>query len=144
QLVPAGSFANLHSILLARHAMLPEWDERGPTAVLRAPKIYTASSSHFSVARGARLAGLGTGNGVAIPVRGRGVIDVELLARQIEIDRERHAPIAVVANMGTTATGAIDPIDAIATVCAEHRLWLHVDACYGGGFLILPEFAHYA
>ena len=144
QLVPAGSFANLHALLLARRAMLPEWDERGPTALVRAPRIYTASSSHFSVARAARVAGFGSENVVAIPARGRGVIDVELLAQQIEVDRKLHAPIAVVANMGTTATGAIDPFDAIADLCAEHRLWLHVDACYGGGLLILPELVHYA
>jgi len=144
QLVPAGSFANLHAILVARRAMLPEWDERGPTAISRAPRIYTAANSHFSVARAARVAGFGETNVVAIPVRGRGSIDVDLLRKQIELDRDQHAPIAVVANMGTTATGAIDPFDAIADLCAEHRLWLHVDACYGGGLLILPELAHYA
>src|SRR5205823_9655982 len=100
--------------------------------------------SHFSVSRGARAAGFGAENVVAIPTRGRGAIDVMLLARQIEIDRETHTPVAVVANLGTTATGAIDPFDAVAEVCAEHGLWLHVDACYGGGLLILPELAHYA
>jgi glutamate/tyrosine decarboxylase-like PLP-dependent enzyme len=144
QLVPAGSFANLHGLLLARHAKLPEWDEKGPTALTRAPRIYTSATSHFSVVRGARVAGFGNDNVVAIPVRGRGAIDVERLESQIEADRERHTPIAVVATMGTTATGAIDPFDAIADLCAAHGLWLHVDACYGGGLLILPELAHYA
>ena len=143
QLVPSGSYANLHAIVLARRAKLPEWDERGPSALARAPRIYTGASSHFSVARGARVAGFGADNVVAIPVRGRGAIDVARLKRQIEIDREAHQPIAVVATMGTTATGAIDPFDAIADLCAEHDLWLHVDACYGGGLLILPELAHY-
>ncbi len=144
QLVPAGSFANLHGVLLARHARLPEWDARGPRSLARAPRVYTSAASHFSVARAARIAGFGADHVIAIPVTGRGAMDAGALAAAVARDRQRHLPTAVVATMGTTGTGAIDPFAAIADVCAAHGLWLHVDACYGGGLLLLPELAHHA
>src|SRR5207245_8646488 len=51
-------------------------------------------------------------------------------------------PFAVVATVGTTSTTSVDPVPAIADICARERLWLHVDAAYGGVAAMLPSHAH--
>jgi glutamate/tyrosine decarboxylase-like PLP-dependent enzyme len=140
QIVAGGTMANLHGILLARQRLWPEWDADGPWAVTMPLRIYTSSSSHFSVERAARVAGFGKGSVVTLPSRERGVLDPRALANAIRRDRARGTrPVAVVATAGTTGTGAIDSLQEIAAVCRDHGLWLHVDACYGGGALLLPE-----
>ncbi len=89
--------------------------------------------------------GIGQQGLVRIPSQGRGTIDLQMLDDQILRDRKSgDLPFAVVANGGTTGTGAIDDISGLADICQRHKLWLHVDACYGGGALLLepglPEF----
>jgi aromatic-L-amino-acid decarboxylase len=67
-------------------------------------------------------------------------MDVAALRRAIEADlREKFLPLAVVATVGTTSTASVDPVEEIALLCREHRLWLHVDAAYGGAMALLPE-----
>jgi aromatic-L-amino-acid/L-tryptophan decarboxylase len=62
------------------------------------------------------------------------------LDEMIRADRRRGArPLAVVACVGTTSTTAIDPVRAIADICAREKIWLHVDAAYGGSAAILSE-----
>ena len=75
-----------------------------------------------------------------MPVLERGIMDVSALGRRIRHDRERNKqPFAVVATAGTTGTGAIDPLRDIAALCREEKIWLHVDACYGGAAMLLDS-----
>jgi aromatic-L-amino-acid decarboxylase len=77
---------------------------------------------------------------VPLPTLGRSELSVELLAETVRRDRqEGKTPLAVVATVGTTGTGAIDPIAAVANLCAAEDLWLHIDGCYGGAIALLPE-----
>ncbi len=74
-----------------------------------------------------------------IPCDERFRLDVEALARAVAEDRAAgFNPIAVCANAGAGSTGAIDPLEAMADYCEAERIWLHVDASYGG-FAIVTE-----
>src|SRR5262249_53268102 len=67
-------------------------------------------------------------------------LDVAALARAVAADRAAGMlPLMVVANAGTTNTGAVDPLGALADFCARERLWMHVDAAYGGFAVLVPE-----
>jgi aromatic-L-amino-acid/L-tryptophan decarboxylase len=102
--------------------------------------VYTAGHSHSSVAKAALLAGFGRDHVRLIEHDDEYAIRTEALAAAIDNDRGRgFEPCAVVATTGTTTTTAIDPIDRIAEVAAQHNLWLHVDAAMAGSAMILPE-----
>ncbi len=139
-ILPGGTLATLQAVVLARTRHFPEWHRQGPGAVAASPRLYTSEVAHFSVARSAQVAGIGHGGCVAIPCTGRGAMDAEALEARIASDKAAGAaPFAVVATLGTTGTGAIDPMGEIAEVCRRHGLWLHVDACYGGAAMLLDE-----
>lgn len=87
--------------------------------------------------------GLGSDNVYLIKTDDRGRMDVNNL--KDEIDRalnEGAAPFMVSATAGTTVLGAFDPIDQLADVCQKYKLWLHVDAAWGGGALISSKHKH--
>jgi len=137
-ILPGGTFANLQGLLLARHAHFPAWDTEGPAAPGGRPRLYCSAATHFCNVRAAQVIGIGKQNVVSIPSCGRGQIQVDQLEQQIERDRRAgHLPFGVVANAGTTGTGALDDLEAIARVCRRLELWFHVDACYGGGALLV-------
>lgn len=137
-ILPGGTFANLQGLLLARHAHFPSWDSDGPTSLDGRPRLYCSDVTHFCNGRAGQVIGIGKHNVLLIPSCGRGQIRVDRLEQQIESDRrEGHLPFAVVANAGTTGTGALDELEEIAGICRRHNLWFHVDACYGGGALLL-------
>jgi aromatic-L-amino-acid decarboxylase len=70
-------------------------------------------------------------------------VSISALRSAIEEDlRDGLLPMAVVATVGTTSTTSVDPVEQIAAVCHEYRLWLHVDAAYGGAMALLPEGRH--
>jgi glutamate/tyrosine decarboxylase-like PLP-dependent enzyme len=101
-------------------------------------RLYTSTATHFSATRAARVAGLRREQIRALPVHGRGTLDPEALGMAIAADRRAGLrPFAVVGTLGTTGTGAVDPLPQLAALCREERVWFHVDACYGGASLLL-------
>lgn len=91
----------------------------------------------------ASFLGLGTDNVYLIKTDSRGKLSVEHLKEQIaKTLSEGAVPFMVSATAGTTVLGAFDPIDDIADVCEANKLWLHVDAAWGGGALISTKYRH--
>lgn len=128
-LTTGGSLANFTALVTARRAMLPENFLQGV--------IYCSDQTHHSVMKAANLAGFSAGNLRVIPSNDRYRLDTAALVTQIEEDRSNgHSPFLIVASAGTTNTGSIDPIAELADISARLNLWFHVDAAYGGAFLL--------
>jgi aromatic-L-amino-acid decarboxylase len=126
-LTSGGSMANLSALVTARRAKLPEDFLRGT--------IYASDQTHASVAKAAMICGFPVANVRAVATDARLRIEPQALAESIERDRaDGFTPFCLVANAGTTNTGAVDPIDELASVAQREELWLHVDAAYGGFF----------
>lgn len=95
--------------------------------------MYASAQVHDVNARAADMLGLGTDAVRKVSCDADLRMRVSALRSAIARDiRTGHKPIAVIATAGTVSTGAIDPLDEIADVCAEHGLWMHVDGAYGG------------
>jgi aromatic-L-amino-acid decarboxylase len=138
--LPGGSFATLQALLTARARAFPEWEREGPSAVVGRPLVYLSDATHFSGARAAHLAGVGRAGVRRVPTEGRGAMRPGALAEMIRQDRAAGGrPFAVIGTTGTTGTGALDPVAALADIAQAENLWLHVDACYGGGAALLPD-----
>jgi aromatic-L-amino-acid/L-tryptophan decarboxylase len=126
-----GSIANLTAIVTAREAHgLRSIDF--PKAV-----VYATNQAHHSVDRALRIAGLGEAPVRRIAIDERFRMRADDLERAIAADRKQGLrPWLVVAAAGTTDTGAVDPLEPIATICEREGCWFHVDAAYGGFFLL--------
>jgi glutamate/tyrosine decarboxylase-like PLP-dependent enzyme len=117
---------------LALNAKFPGIVEEGIAGKNVRPVFYSSSESHHSLDKSAGLLGLGRQAARRVRVTDRVQIDVDELDRAITRDKAAGLdPFAVVATAGTTNSGAIDDIVAIASVCKKHGLWLHVDGAYG-------------
>ena len=126
-----GTVSNLNALVAAREQAVPGVRSTGVAS--RRLALYCSEEAHYSVKRAAEILGIGTSSVRLIPTAPFGrALRVDVLEDTIVRDRaEGVTPIAVVATAGTTLTGAVDPIDAIADVCDRHRIWLHVDGAYG-------------
>ncbi|HSF90453.1 MAG TPA: pyridoxal-dependent decarboxylase, partial [Saprospiraceae bacterium] len=106
-------------------------------------RIYASAQAHSSVEKAVRLAGFGTDNLVPIAVDEHLALVPEQLEAAIQRDLQAgFVPTCVISTLGTTGTGAIDPIDAISSITTQYGLWHHVDAAYAGSALMLEEYAH--
>ncbi len=133
-LTSGGSLANFSAIVTARHAQV------GDSGDLRGAIVYTSTQAHHSVRKSVRLAGVPPQNVRAIPVDECFRMNAAALAAAVRADKARGLqPFLVVAAAGTTNTGAIDPLTSLAERCAAEQLWLHVDAAYGGAFVLCAE-----
>ena len=125
-----GTISNTSALAAAREFALPGSRHEGLEGHRVA--VYCSEEVHYSITRAIELLGIGSRNLRAIPLGpDRGLLP-EALAEAIDGDRARGVtPIAVVATAGTTLTGAVDPLDAIADVCEARGVWMHVDGAYG-------------
>ena len=131
-LTTGGSMANFNAIVCARESRLG--------ADLRRGVMYVSSQSHHSVTRAARLAGIMPDRVRVIAVDEAFRMRVDSLASAVAADRRAGlTPFAVISSAGTTNTGAVDPLDAIADLCKAERLWHHVDGAYGAFFHMCDE-----
>jgi aromatic-L-amino-acid decarboxylase len=134
-----GTISNVTALAAARERALPGTRRTGMRDTLRGA-LYCSREAHYSVVRSAELLGIGADQVRALPLGDLRRVSPEAVAEAIDRDRAAGiAPIAVVATAGTTLTGAVDAIDALADVCAERDTWLHVDGAYGVAAATTPS-----
>lgn len=127
-----GSMATFNAIVCAR--------ERHLGVHIRDGVLYTSTQAHHSVKKSARLAGIAPDRVRALPVDDQFRLRVDALVDAMTADRQAGLrPFLVVSSAGTTNTGAVDPLDAIADVCAREGAWHHVDGAYGAFFHACEE-----
>jgi aromatic-L-amino-acid/L-tryptophan decarboxylase len=139
-LASGGAVANLIALKVARDARAG-WDVRAEGVAAGPPMgFYLSSETHVVSDRAADMLGVGAANVRHVPVDEGYRMRVGDLRSMVRADREAGIrPIAVVANAGTVSTGAVDPLDAIADVCRDEDLWMHVDAAYGGPAVLADD-----
>jgi aromatic-L-amino-acid decarboxylase len=131
-LTTGGSGATFNAIVCAREQLLG--------AEIRSGVLYTSTQGHHSIVKAAKLAGIAADRVRLIPVDSAYRMDVAALSMAIADDRANGLrPFCVASAAGTTNTGAVDPLDDIADICAREQLWHHVDGAYGAFFHICPE-----
>jgi glutamate/tyrosine decarboxylase-like PLP-dependent enzyme len=132
-LLSGGSFANFAGLATALRASTDmDLNQRGVAALPGRPRIYTSEMTHMSMPKAASMLGIGKDAIVRIPVDATLRMNADALRQQIQSDRiAGFHPVCAVATAGEVNTGAIDRLDQIADVCADARVWLHVDGSYG-------------
>lgn len=130
--VSGGSAANLTALAAARHIRLGDDFQRAI--------IYASDQTHSSVFRGLKVLGFKTEQICILPSDISFRLPVKTLKAQIVRDRkDGRQPFCVIANAGTTNTGAVDPLRELADLCEREQLWLHADGAYGAAAVITEE-----
>ena len=128
-LVSGGSMANLSAIATARESRLGGPNEKAI--------VYCSDQTHSSMAKGLRILGFRPDQKRTIATDDGLRLSIPALEAAIAADRKAGLlPFCVVANGGTTNTGAVDPLNELADVCAREKMWLHVDGAYGAAAVI--------
>jgi aromatic-L-amino-acid decarboxylase len=128
-LTTGGSMANWSAIVTARRVRLGDDFSKAI--------IYTSDQSHHSIIKAAVLAGFPEANVHLIPCDTTHRINLLALKSTMTADREAGlTPFLITGHAGTTNTGAVDPLDDLATIAQQEQLWFHIDAAYGGFFCL--------
>ena len=139
------SISSLHALAAARHRAVADVRTRGLAGRpdLGPLRVYASEQAHSSIDKAIMTLGLGHDALSHIPADDEFRMRPEALREAIAADRARGVtPLAVVATVGTTSTTSVDPVGAVADICAAEGLWLHVDAAYAGVAALVPETRH--
>lgn len=141
-LTSGGSESNTTALLAALSARFPEVGERGLRALSADPVAYVSDEGHATIKRAARVAGLGATAVRVVPSGADHRMKPGALGEMIAEDRRAgRNPFFVVATLGTTSAGAIDPVPEIVAIGQRAGAWVHVDAAWGGLAALVPELA---
>ncbi len=133
-----GSMGTLLALQLARHRHQPDVAVKGSNGDRLA--LFVSESGHYAAGKSAALLGIGTDGVVKVPCDRDGAMIPEALEAAIDDSvRQGSVPFAVIGTAGTTVTSAFDDLGALADICEERGLWLHVDGCYGGSALFSAD-----
>ncbi|KNC05947.1 2,4-diaminobutyrate decarboxylase [Pantoea sp. RIT-PI-b] len=143
-----GTQSNLMGLMLARDAFYQRQghsvQQHGITGDLRKIKVLCSENAHFSVQKNMALLGHGYQSVVQVKSDQFARMDVsDLKAKLAQADANGEQILAIVATAGTTDAGAIDPLREIAGIAAEHNIWVHVDAAWGGALLLSEKYRDY-
>ena len=141
-IVDTASMATLIAIAAARENLNLDIRRLGIAGRNDVPRLrlYASTEAHSSVEKAAITLGIGQSGVRKIPTDAEFCMSPQALATAITDDlRAGWKPFCVVATVGTTSTTSVDPVPALARICKEHGLWLHVDGAYGGMAAIVPE-----
>jgi aromatic-L-amino-acid/L-tryptophan decarboxylase len=142
QITDTASSSTLWALAAAREAAGLDIRTRGMAARDDLPplRVYTSQEAHSSVEKACIVLGLGQEGLVKIPTDAEYRMRPDALREAVAADAAAgRRPIAVVPTVGTTSSTSIDPVAEVADVCAEHGMWMHVDAAYGGAAAVVPE-----
>lgn len=145
-IMDTASISSLTAIAAAREALDLGIRQQGMAGRADLPRlrVYTSEQAHSSIEKAALTLGIGQDGVRKIPTDDAFRMDSLALAHAIDEDLAAGwKPFFVAATVGTTSTTSVDPVPAIADICAQHGLWLHVDGAYGGVTAIVPEFRHF-
>ena len=143
-LVNGGLTANIIRLMAARNAMAGvDLRQQGVDAMAQPLRFYASDQVHNCHQKTMNLLGLGKRSLCKVRSDDAFRMDLVALKDRIRTDRDYgERPACVIATAGTTNTGSIDDLPAIADRCAEERLWLHVDGCIGALIAIAPDQCH--
>lgn len=138
------SASNLIGLAIARNAKAGYGlRQEGLRTAPKEMVLYASRESHSSLQKAVELLGLGSNSLRRVPVNSSLEIDTQALKAAIYKDRgEGHFPFCVIGAAGTTNTGAIDDLNALADICLEEDLWYHVDGAFGAWAAIAPRSKH--
>jgi aromatic-L-amino-acid decarboxylase len=139
-----GQEANQTAVTAALTAAFPPIAEWGVRALDGDPVLYVSAEAHHSFVKIAHQSGIGRDAVRHVRVDRRLRMDVGDLVGRIEVDRANgRLPFLIVGTAGTTAAGAIDPLEELADVARREGIWLHVDAAWGGAAILSPALRHH-
>lgn len=138
-----GAEANLTAVQTALNWAFPGYASSGVWGLAAQPVLYCSGESHHSLVKAARVSGVGLEAVRSLPVNDRLELMPEQVESQIKKDlQEGRKPFMLVATLGTTGAGAIDPIAQLAKIAKRYGLWLHADAAYGGALALTERYKH--
>jgi L-2,4-diaminobutyrate decarboxylase len=144
----SGTYANQQALYLALHRYAEQQGfdlaQQGIAGFDRPERlaVLISQDAHFSLKHAVRMLGLGEQSLVLLPVDANRRVELAALRQVVAEIQGTRDIVCMVATAGTTSTGAVDPIEPMADLCAKTRAWLHVDGAYGYAYKLVPGWAH--